>query len=87
MLPAHLAAHVRTAAFPTRRFGRGYRLDQVDDVLDELAIALESAGADGPALARELLNVRLGTTMFVGYDERAVDAFIDDVAAQLQAAG
>lgn len=72
---------VHAATFKTVRLTRGYRLQQVDDFLDHVAVAL-AAPQHGPQLIRAedvkdmVFDVTFGEE---GYDMDEVDAFLDRV--------
>ncbi|GIG29523.1 DivIVA domain-containing protein [Cellulomonas marina] len=81
------AAGVRAARFAATKFREGYDQDEVDELLDRAAAALDVVAAGGvPDLtADEVLSAKFQATKFrEGYDQDEVDDFLDRVVAALR---
>jgi len=79
-----LAARIRATTFPRIRYRKGYDRYDVDWLLRKVATELERGTATA-RLADQLVDaVFSSTTVRSGYDERAVDEFVDGVVADLR---
>lgn len=74
--------------FRTPRWVRGYDPEQVDDLLDDVAAALDRVAAGEPAGLEPdaVLDVDLATIRPGGYDRRQVDELLDRVVDTLREA-
>ena len=81
---AELAARIRATSFPRIRYHKGYDRYDVDWLLRKVATELER-GTAKPELADELADAEFSsTTVRSGYDEKAVDEFVDEVVTSLR---
>ena len=81
---AELAARIRSTTFPRIRYHKGYDRYDVDWLLRKVANELER-GTARPELADELADAEFSsTTVRSGYDEKAVDEFVDEVVTSLR---
>lgn len=82
------SSELRTATLPTTRFGEGYDLAEVDDLLDRCVVMLETLerGSVAGVQPDEVEHAAFRTTRFrVGYAMDAVDELLDRVVGTLRA--
>jgi len=80
------AGDIRNVQFRTVRFTEGYDEDQVDDFLDQVALALAEP-ADGPQRLTSAEVKRIdfkATRLKEGYDMDEVDSFLDRVELEFE---
>jgi len=80
------AGDIRNVQFRTVRFTEGYDEDQVDDFLDQVALALAEP-ADGPQRLTSAEVKRIdfkATRLREGYDMDEVDSFLDRVELEFE---
>ena len=77
-------ARPRGHRFRVRRFRPGYAVDDVDDLVDRVAVALDGGALGEPLRADDVRKARLASTRFTeGYDEDEVDRYLDQAAQWL----
>lgn len=82
---AALAERIMNWKFTIVKFRTGYRLDEVDDLLDALVAGLTD-GEPADSIAQRAAPAGLQRIRFRdGYDMEQVNAMLDEVAAELRA--